>query len=229
MAVLGCFIAAAALITTSDRDGGGDARGGDDDISAGGAPTRIGPTRIGPTSLPDPEVTGPGFEQWAGPGCSTGRYREDGRFENGRAAWYTVPSGGRRDSSCDGSFSAVPMSGSAERDASSSATWSWDLDRSYKKCSLAVIVPSSTRASDVAGNPTLYRVLADPNDPGSGYTGFGVRQTVHRGELVPVGSYTVKGGTTFAVQLVDRGRDWGTAALVGAHHAAAQMKLTCRV
>ncbi|MGW2558188.1 adhesin [Streptomyces sp. NPDC001514] len=224
--VLGCFIAAAALIGGSDADGGGSgggAQAAEGDIEGPGIPTRLGPT-----SLPEPDDSSPGVDEWAGPGCSTGHYREKGRFENGHAAWYTVPSGGWRDEGCDGSFTAVPMSGSLTKDHGGTATWSWDLDQDYKQCSLAVFVPLTSRATDVAGDPTFYRVLADPADPASGYTGFGVRQTAHRGALVPVGSYPVRGDGVFAVQLIDRGRDWGTAARVGAHHAAAQMRLTCR-
>ncbi|MER6996939.1 adhesin [Streptomyces sp. NPDC000410] len=216
--VLGCFIAAVALLTGSDADG--DAQppadaAADDDFDVGGVPTRIGPTAL------------PGVDEWAGPGCSTGHYSERGRTENGDAAWYTVRSGGQRDGDCDGSFTAVPMSGSPTKDGGATAIWSWDLDEDYEKCSLAVYVPASARAADVAGDPTFYRVLADPRDTGSGYTGFGVRQTAHRGSLVSVGSYPVKGGDTFAVQLLDRGRDWGDASRTGAHHAAAQMRLTC--
>lgn len=233
--VLGCFIAAAALITGSGDDDRDSAAQGTDDLGGLGVPTRLGPTSLpgggdeesgvpsdGPSTSP-----ATGFAQWAGPGCPTGHYRERGRFENGTAAWYTVRSGGSRDGSCDGSFTAVPMSGSDTKDRGGTAIWSWDLDRDYKRCSLAVFVPRTNRASDVAGDPTLYRVLADPDDPASGYTGFGVRQTAHRGDLVSVRSYPVKGDRTFAVQLLDRGRDWGDAARLGAHHAAAQMKLTC--
>lgn len=79
----------------------------------------------------------------------------------------------------------------------------------------------------VAGNPTVYRVLSDPEDADSAYRGFAVRQGAHRGSAVDVNSYPVK-GDTFAVQLIDRGRDRGSAARVGAHHAAAQRKVTCR-
>lgn len=42
-----------------------------------------------------------------------------------------------------------------------------------------------------------------------------------------MGNYPVK-GDTFAVLLIDRGRDWGAADRVGAHHAAAQMMVECR-
>lgn len=217
--VLGCFIAATALLM--GPDGTGDAQAADDDITGLGVPTRVGPTAL-------PSEGDEDFEEWAGPGCKTGHYREEGRFENGDAAWYTVRDGGQRDSSCDGRFTAVPMSASATKDRGGTAIWSWELDASHRECSLAVFVPRTNRATDSAGDPTFYRVLADPTDVRSGYTGFGVRQTAHRGELVPVGSYPVKGEGVFAVQLLDRGRDWGSAARLGAHHAAAQMKLTCR-
>ncbi|WP_394342135.1 adhesin [Streptomyces spongiicola] len=221
--VLGCFVAAAALLTGSGS-GGGEGEGGGEAQAAGtDVPGRSIPTRVGPTELPGGEQ----FEEWAGPGCTTGTYREVGRVENGHAAWYTVREGGRSNPDCDGSFTAVPMSGSATKDTSGTAIWSWELDDDYRTCALAVFVPRTDRASDAAGDPTFYRVLADPDDVRSGYTGFGVRQTVHRGELVSVRSYPVKGDRVFAVQLLDRGRDWGGAERIGAHHAAAQMKLTC--
>ncbi len=183
--------------------------GGESDSESGGAPS-----------------------MWAGPGCTapSGRYREEGRFENGEAAWYTVREGGHQGDSCDGRFSAVPMSGSEDRDGDSSATWSFELGKAYKtyeKCALAVHVPDTGRDRDVAGRPTFYKVLADPSDDHSTYAAFAVRQTVHRGSLVKVGSYAVK-GDTFTVRMLDRGQDWGREELVGAHHAAAQMRLDCR-
>lgn len=219
----------------------------------GGAPTRIGPSG---TESPDPAPTsskspsspasprdpapspsrtsrypsGKGgymYTAWAGPGCSTGEYREHGRFEDGDDGWYTVDSGGYRGSTCDGRFSAVPMSGSTTQDRGNTATWSWHLGGGYRECALTVFVPDSGRDRDVAGNPTVYRVLSNPDDADSAYTGFAVRQTVHRGTPVDVSSYPVK-GDTFAVQLIDRGRDWGDEELVGAHHAAAQLRVDCR-
>ncbi|MFE9815909.1 adhesin [Streptomyces sp. NPDC005773] len=200
---------------------------------AGGAPTRISPSA--PASSPASPTTPPTasarpgyrFTAWAGPGCSTGEYREYGRFENGDAGWYTVDSGGFQGSSCDGRFSAVPMSGSPDEDRGSTATWSWHLGSGFRECALTVFVPRSDRDRDVAGNPTVYRVLSDPFDSDSAYTGFAVRQTVHRGSAVDVHSYPVK-GDIFAVQLIDRGRDWGSTQLVGAHHAAAQLRASCR-
>ncbi|MFC8230734.1 adhesin [Streptomyces sp. NPDC057287] len=201
----------------------------------GGAPTRIGPEDSEPPggNAPEPEPepsAGTGryrFSAWAGPGCATGVYTENGRFENGDAGWYTVESGGFAGGSCDGRFSAVPMSGSPGQDRGSNAVWSWHLGAGFRECALTVFVPRSVRDRDVAGDPTVYRVLSDPRNADSAYTGFAVDQPEHRGTAVDVRTYPVK-GDTFAVQMVDRGRDWGDAELVGAHHAAAQLKASCR-
>ncbi|MFF3340671.1 adhesin [Streptomyces flavidovirens] len=253
--VLAVLVTSAALLADTDGDSDGGTSGGPagnaDDL-ARGVPTRIGPTgppgtpakrapsrdRSSPPAKPRPpekkppkpppvQHPHPSYTAWAGPGCSSGHYEESGRFENGDAGWYTVKSGGWEDGSCDGRFSAVPMSGSPDKDRDNSATWSWQVGDSFDECALSVYVPKSHRATDVAGNPTFYRLLADPDDNESSYAAFTVRQTAHRGSLVSVGSYEVKDGR-LAVQLLDRGRDWGDADLVGAHHAAAQMKLTCR-
>nr|WSZ96563.1 adhesin [Streptomyces sp. NBC_00857] len=225
--------------------GGGSSPSGNGGASNGasdGPSASTGPSGKDPGESPDPEPDpgrtpgggrdgdldpGPGFSAWAGPGCATGRYTEKGRVENGDAAWYTVTSGGHKGDSCDGRFSAVPMSGIPDKDTDSTATWSWKLGKRYAKCALAIFVPDSDRDRDVAGSPSVYRVLADPKDGDTAYATFGVRQTVHRGSLVKVGSYRVK-GTSFSVRMFDRGQDWGSADLVGAHHAAAQMKVDCR-
>ncbi|MHC3390491.1 adhesin [Streptomyces lavendulocolor] len=208
----GCLIASVLLL-------GGDAR--PDTEPVGRPPERSLPSRITPTRPPV-------YTVWAGPGCATDTgYREGGRVENGTAGWYTVPSGGFRGGGCDGRFTALPMSGSPDRDGTGTATWTWPIGEDYTECALAVYVPEGPRDIDVAGDPTVYRVLADPDDPSSTYAAFGVLQTIHRGSLVQVGSYPVK-SPTFAVRLTDRGRDWGTRSLVGAHHAASQLRLTCR-
>ncbi|MCX4485307.1 adhesin [Streptomyces anulatus] len=245
----GVVVVAGGLVTVATLvvQGGGSVGGGstrtDAAGRAGALPDRVGgaaPTRLGPgadTEVPGaPRGTPPGpsaspgdgrrFTQWAGPGCAAGTYREAGRFASGEAGWYTVDSGGFDGGGCDGRFSAVPMSGSPAEDRGSTATWSWRLGRGFSECALTVFVPGSGSPRDAAGDPTVYRVLSDPDDPDSAYTGFAVDQTEHRGSAVPVRSYPVK-GDVFAVQLIDRGRDWGDAKRVGAHHAAAQMKASC--
>ncbi|MFF5899355.1 adhesin [Streptomyces argenteolus] len=237
----GSLATAVSLLVTGEGGGRPEAAGRAGAVPApigGGVPTRIVPEDPG---LPgDPAPSGPSappsgpadtgryrYSAWAGPGCTTGVYEEFGRFESGDAGWYTVEAGGFEGITCDGRFSAVPMSGSPVETRGSSAVWSWHLGDGFRECALTVFVPRSIRDTDVAGDPSVYRVRSDPRDPDSAYTGFSVRQPGHRGTSVAVGTYPVK-GDTFAVQLTDRGRDWGDASRVGAHHAAAQMKASCR-
>lgn len=240
MAAGGLFTAVSFLASGDlGRLGGGreDAAGRADALPGpvGGAPSLIGPGTESPQAPQDePRYR---YTAWAGPGCPEGAregsggpaggYREHGRFENGYAGWYTVDSGGFTGSSCDGRFSAVPMSGSPTEDRGSTAVWFWHFGKGFQECALTVFVPRGDRDRDVAGAPTFYRVLSDSDDPDSAYTGFAVRQPEHRGTPVEVGSFPVK-GPVLAVQLIDRGRDWGDEELAGAHHAAAQLRAACR-
>ncbi|MEV6649221.1 adhesin [Streptomyces sp. NPDC051219] len=251
LTALALFSVSTSLVGSSDVPGTPSGDDGGTAAGIGGAPQRIGPTSLPGGGLPTPsppatwrpaspapskpelpvkpphEIRPPSYSSWAGPGCAGGHYREHGRYHDGDDGWYTVDSGGYRGSSCDGSFSAVPMSGSTTRDYGNTATWSWRVGTGFDECSLGVYVPQSHRDRDVAGNPTQYHLLADPEDSGSRYRTFRVDQTIHRGSLVSVGSYEVR-GDWFAVQLTDRGQDWGGDGRHDAHHAAAQMHITCR-
>lgn len=215
----------------------------------GGPPQRIVPTALPGDSpsaspsrspLPTPSRAGqqrpkppqnahrPSYSAWAGPGCSGGgRYREQGRYSDGDDGWYTVDSGGHKGDGCDGRFTAIPMSGSKVKDHGGTATWSWYVGSGYTTCSIAVTIPESDRDRDVAGQPTTYKVLADPDDADSAVKSFQIDQTALRGsglivEKVPVHDQQL------TVQLVDRGQDWGDDDRKGAHHAAAQMRAECR-
>lgn len=186
------------------------------------------PSRVSPQQPKPPQnAHGPSYSAWAGPGCSGGgRYREHGRYSDGDDGWYTVDSGGHEGDGCDGSFTAIPMSGSKTKDYGNTATWSWYVGSGYTTCSIAVTIPKSDRARDVAGRPTTYNVLSDPDDADSAVKSFEIDQTTLRGsglivEKVPVHNQQL------AVQLVDRGVDWGDDR-EGAHHAAAQMRAECR-
>ncbi|WP_329119472.1 adhesin [Streptomyces sp. NBC_01353] len=213
----------------------------------GDPPIRTVPTRNGPTEFPgapapstsspsgEPPTTTapppsssshpspPHYEVWAGPGCEGGGYTESGRFADGFEGWYTVRTGGFRGGGCDGRFSALPMSGSATRDHDNSATWTWEVGPAYRTCDLAVHVPSPPRPQDAAGDPSVYQLLAH----GTPYATFTVDQVDHPGTLVPTGHHPLR-TPTFTVRLLDRGQDWGTPTREQAHHAAGQMRLTCR-
>jgi hypothetical protein len=177
---------------------------------------------------PPEEARGPAYSAWAGPGCTGGGiYSEENRFSDGDDGWYTVSSGGHRGDGCDGRFTAVPMSGRSTKDGSGRATWSWYVGSGYDTCSVAVVVPDSGRERDVAGRPTTYNVLSDPDDPGSVVKVFEIDQTELRGSGLVVEKVPVH-DQKLTVQLVDRGEDQGDGDRSGAHHAAAQMRAECR-
>ncbi|MFG2194465.1 adhesin [Streptomyces sp. NPDC048639] len=191
-------------------------------------PTRRSPSpSAGPTDRPaDPNLT---YTAWAGHGCDApagGGHREIGRYSDGVEGWYTVGSGGYDGGSCDGSFSAVPMSGSAIEDRDARVEWWWSVGRASRQCSIAVYVPAGG-ARDVGGAPTVYEVGSEPGERASTYGVFTIDQTGNHGRLVDVGTYPVRDGR-IAVTMLDRGVDWNAHGLTYAHHAAGQMKVTCR-
>ncbi|MGW7367447.1 adhesin [Streptomyces sp. NPDC054841] len=226
-----------------------------DGVALGGLPDRVGPTfvpqdspspsatppraRPTPTTAqkpkprPEPSRSGttrpspgrPWFSEWAGPGCANG-VRTYGGFSDGGYGWYEVDSGGHEGNSCDGRFIAVPMSGARDRDRGNTVTWNWRPGAGYTRCSVAVHIPWSPRDEDVAGDPTRYHVLADPDASGSILAAFEIDQRSMRGGVVIVNDLPVREGE-FTVQLVDRGQDWGSGGLDGAHHAAAQIRADC--
>ena len=178
------------------------------------------------------------YQSWNGRGCRTpddGGYDEIGQYWDGTEGWYVRLHGGHEGDGCDGSFTAVPMSGSATQDGGARVLWWWSVGSKSKRCSIAVYVPTGLDNDDVAGNPTHYQVLSDPYDDSSRYGSFQVNQVINRGRLVDVGVFDVKGGV-LAVKMLDRGEDWSyrdrrrhrNRSGDRPHHAAAQIKLTCR-
>ncbi|MFI1397545.1 adhesin [Streptomyces sp. NPDC020681] len=232
--------------SSNDASGPGDS--GLDPGDLGGAPQRIEPSGLpgrspSPSFSPSPSPSGtqgakqpggpppaakrPAYSAWAGPGCAGGgRYEERGRFSDGDDGWYTRDSGGHVGDGCDGRFTSIPMSGSRTKDSGGSAMWSWYVGSGYATCSVAVVIPEGERDDDVAGEPTVYRVLADPDDDDSLIKTFEIDQTKLRGRGLIVQKIPVR-NQQLTVQLVDRGQDWGSDGSEDAHHAAAQMRADC--
>lgn len=215
-------------------DGGGDAGsppssgGGRSGGSHGGgadAPATTGGGGGAPKSA-DSKVI---YTDYAGPSCPTpprGGYYEQNRFTDGDGGWYSLGGGGYVGHGCDGVFASVPMSGDPDKDAHSRVMWWWEPGTSARSCQVSVYVPKGPNDRDVAGHPTTYHVLTDPFDRTTKYDSFTVDQAGHRGQWVDVGSFAVKQGK-IGIKLLDRGDDW-SAGWNLAHHAAAQMKVTCR-
>ncbi|MFJ7200501.1 MULTISPECIES: hypothetical protein [unclassified Streptomyces] len=198
--------------TTTNKTGAGGAAGGS------GAGTE--------KSAPQSTVVYTGV---AGPGCATpagGGYQQDGYFSDGSAGWYTRSSGGASGNGCNGSYVSVPMSGDTDVDAKSRVKWWWKPGTQARTCQISVYIPNSNTSLYVGGHPTKYHVLVNANDRSTMYSSFTINQVAHRGQWVDAGTFALK-GSTIGVKMLDRGDDWSTG-WEKAHHAAAQIKATCR-
>jgi hypothetical protein len=90
-----------------------------------------------------------------------------------------------------------------------------------------VYIPNDGDIQDVGGNPTFYSVYNNIQSGGSGEIGsFTIDQVHDLGRWVSAGSFPVS-GHTIAVQLHTRGQDWVGDQRTNAHHAAAQVTMTC--
>ncbi|MEV0957929.1 hypothetical protein AB0I97_18990 [Streptomyces sp. NPDC049951] len=164
-----------------------------------------------------------------GHGCPTpsgGGYKQVNYFSDGTAGWYTRTTGAWTGNGCSGSYAAVPMSGSTSTDGESRVMWWWRPGTEARTCQISVFIPHSNTTLYVGGHPSTYHVLVDANDRTTKYSSFTVNQAGLRGQWIGVGTFPVK-GSTIGVKLLDRGDDWSSG-WGKAHHAAAQMKATCR-
>ncbi|MCX5113442.1 hypothetical protein OOK13_34305 [Streptomyces sp. NBC_00378] len=204
--------------TTTDKKGTGTGS------AAGGAAGGSGGTTE--KAAPQSTVVYTGV---AGPGCPTpagGGYQQDGYFSEGSAGWYTRPSGGWSGNGCNGRYVSVPMSGDTGVDAKSRVKWWWKPGTGARTCQISVYIPNISNSLYVGGHPTKYHVLVNANDRTSMYSSFTINQVAHRGQWVDAGTFALK-GSTIGVKLLDRGDDWSKG-WEKAHHAAAQIRATCR-
>ncbi|MEV5196433.1 hypothetical protein AB0K86_28595 [Streptomyces clavifer] len=164
-----------------------------------------------------------------GHGCpvpSGGGYKQVNYFSDGTAGWYTRTTGAWTRDGCNGGYAAVPMSGSTATDGKNRVMWWWRPGTGARTCQISVFIPHSNTTLYVGGHPSTYHVLVDANDRTTKYSSFTVNQAGLRGQWVSAGTFPVK-GSTIGVKLLDRGDDWSSG-WGKAHHAAAQMKATCR-
>ncbi|MFF1346053.1 hypothetical protein ACFVZJ_08630 [Streptomyces sp. NPDC058322] len=164
-----------------------------------------------------------------GHGCPTpsgGGFQQDHYFTDGSAGWYTRSSGGWTGNGCNGSYSSIPMSGDTSTDMQNRVKWWWKPGTRARTCQISVFIPNSNTNLYVGGHPTKYHVLVNANDRTTMYSSFSINQVAHRGQWVDAGTFAMK-GATIGVKLLDRGDDWSKG-WEKAHHAAAQMRATCR-
>jgi hypothetical protein len=170
---------------------------------------------------PAPVVAPPGaYVRVSGWDC--GSADDHGFQATGRNAhWYTVATGGWAQDGCHGTFEAIPMSGNARaEDRDQYAVWWFTIDRTLRRCDVAVYVPrtSDTRAAN--GNPARFSVLDNPN--GTPYATFTLNQRAARGSWVAVGSYPVNRGQ-LAIKLTNQ----GVPSVRDGHLAVSQVRVSC--
>ncbi|MFG3528137.1 hypothetical protein ACGF8B_15490 [Streptomyces sp. NPDC047917] len=216
-----------------DGSGGGKSTGGEKSTarktttgsgSGGGSGSAAGGTEQ--KAAPQPTVVYTGVTGHGCPTPSGGGFQQDHYFTDGSAGWYTRPSGGWTGNGCNGSYSSIPMSGDTSTDMQNRVKWWWKPGTRARTCQISVFIPNSNTNLYVGGHPTKYHVLVNANDRTTMYSSFSINQTAHRGQWVDAGTFAMK-GATIGVKLLDRGDDWSKG-WEKAHHAAAQMRATCR-
>ncbi|MDG4765058.1 hypothetical protein O7632_13255 [Solwaraspora sp. WMMD406] len=139
-------------------------------------------------------------------------------YASGMDGSWSEKSGGA--SGC-GRFVAMPMSGSSSWDSGRYVVWWFETSPVVTgSCAVAVYIPSSGVANDVAGRPSYYKVLGGRTSS-SVYAGFSVDQTVNRGRWVGVGTYPLRNGA-ISIHLANRGANPN-----GERHGAAQVRVSC--
>ncbi|MCX4868434.1 hypothetical protein OHU11_35965 [Streptomyces sp. NBC_00257] len=219
---------------TGGGSGGGKSTGGEKSTArkpttgSGGSGSGSGSTAGGTAQKSAPQSTVV-YSGVTGHGCPTpsgGGFQQDHYFTDGSAGWYTRSSGGWTGNGCNGSYSSIPMSGDTSTDMQNRVKWWWKPGTRARTCQISVFIPNSNTNLYVGGHPTKYHVLVNANDRTTMYSSFSINQVAHRGQWVDAGTFAMK-GATIGVKLLDRGDDWSKG-WEKAHHAAAQMRATCR-
>lgn len=135
-------------------------------------------------------------------------------------AWYTVAEGGWNTDGCNGSFAAVPMSGTDEEDQGQYASWWFDPGDGYTTCSLAAYSPKVVRLKDAAATAVGYRLMAGRS--GNVIANFTLDQPADAGRWHEIGSFP-SGPDGIAVRMSNAGRP----ALADGRIAVAQFRARC--
>lgn len=167
----------------------------------------------------------------AGYGCGStwsAAFTEHGRWTDGLNGFISAPSGGPRAQGCDGSFDAMPMSGStANDDPSNYALWIFRTAPVVRgTCDLKVYVPASSSIEQVGGNPAVYQVFASAGTAGQELGSFNVDQVANSGRWVTEPGWPITDGT-LTVKLESYGVDWSGSSSTHAHIAVSAVVMTC--
>jgi translation initiation factor IF-2 len=147
-----------------------------------------------------------------------------GWYSQGDTGFFTVSSGSTTQSGCNGSFVAMPMSGSDATDNTENlAIWTFRFPAGSEACRVDVYIPDETSIVDVGGDPSLYTVY----DNGSVVGSFYVDQVGQLGKWVTGGTFPISSGV-MTLQVHSRGQDWVGNTVTNAHIAVAAASATCQ-
>ncbi|MFG1997215.1 hypothetical protein ACGFJ7_45275 [Actinoplanes sp. NPDC048988] len=213
---------AATSKPAADRPSRGPAppSGGAADVAAPRPSNRSGVTaasakpsrQAGATTKPSPKVVT--YTNVAGLGCTINgaSYVETGFYENGDAGWWTLSHGSHAGDGCDGRFTDMPMSGSQSDTSGQHIMWGFSVGSVPQYCSLALYVPNSASARDVAAKSAHFAVVQGNSAWAPTYTSPSgervVNQNANRNRWVGLGTYPVRNGA-IGVKLTNRGSTTG--------------------
>jgi hypothetical protein len=153
---------------------------------------------------------------WDCAGDDTRGFTASGRSD----AWYTVPDGGWDKDGCNGSFAAVPMSGSAKDDPTQSAQWSFTPGDAYDSCELSAYSPKVVRLQDSAGTAVHYALLDGRS--GTPMADVTVNAPASAGRWAVIGTYPVS-ADGLTVRMTNRGQP----RIADGRIAVAQFRVRC--
>jgi hypothetical protein len=190
-----------------------------------------------PTPTPSATATTATASAVTGYGCaqaSGASFAAHGWFSDGTQGFYYASAGGLTSDGCNGSYIAMPMSGSSSADDSSNyGLWKFRLDPASSaaslRCDVSVYIPDASSIKDVGGNPAYYTVYASATNSGTVLGSFSVKQVSNLGQWVDGGTYTVTDGGAVTVMVHSRGEDYNSAGNYdGAHIAVGPVRTTCQ-
>lgn len=172
----------------------------------------------------------PDFTATTGYGCHESSalvFEQHGFWSSGKNGWIRLNKGGWGSNGCNGTFDAMPMSGSSTKDdADNYATWQFRTGSVTRgTCYASVFVPNDSNAEHVGGHPSTYLIYTGWTPSGTARYALQVDQVKQRNHWVTV-KVPVSGGA-IAVKLLSRGIDHSGGHPTYAHHAVAQVRVEC--
>jgi translation initiation factor IF-2 len=169
------------------------------------------------------QTSGSSYRMITGAGCKRDKqvsFSEHGWYVDKRRGFIAVAKGSLRSSRCNGSFDAMPMSGSY-------AIYTFRTSPVHKGiCQVRVYIPHDSSTVHVGGDPAHYQVFASATATGKDAGWFTIRQHAHLGRWVDGGNYWVSGGA-LTVKLHSRGIDYKGSKPDFAHIAVSPIRVSC--